>query len=60
MSQYTPYFLAKEHKTLSKTITEKEYEKIQNYVFELGFENGFLQELNSANECYIPDFEEKF
>ena len=60
MSQYTPYHLAKEHKILSKTITEKEYEKIQKYVLELGFENGFLQELNSADECYIPDFEENF
>ena len=34
--------------------------KVENIVFEMGFENGFLQELNSADECYIPDFEQKF
>lgn len=60
MSQYTPYYLAKEHCTLSRCITEKEYNKIQNLVFELGFENGFLQSLNSSDECYIPDFKQEF
>lgn len=60
MSQYTPYYLAKTHKVLNKRLTMAEYKKVENIVFEMGFENGFLQELNSADECYIPDFEQKF
>ena len=58
MSQYTPYYLAKEHNVLNRGLTDKEYSKVENLVFDMGFENGFLQELNSADECYIPDFEQ--
>ena len=60
MSQYTPYYKAINHKILSNKISEKEYNKIINLVGDLGFNNGFFQELNSADECYIPDFEESF
>lgn len=60
MSQYTPYYLANCHTVLKNKISEREYKRVEKTVFELGFENGFLQELNSADECYIPDFEQKW
>lgn len=58
MSQYTPCYLAKNHKILSKSITYEEYKKIEKLVIGMGFGNGFLQELTSADECFIPNFEE--
>lgn len=60
MSQYVPYYLSKSHKILSRRLNNKEYQKVENLVCELGFENGFLQELSSADECYIPSFEQDF
>ena len=60
MSQYTPYYKAYNHKVLSNKIREIEYNKVVKLVCDLGFNNGFLQELNSANECYIPNFQEEF
>lgn len=60
MSQYVPHYLSKTHNVLSKTISKQEYKKVEKLVFELGFENGFLQELSSADDCYIPDFEEDY
>ncbi len=60
MSQYVPYYLSKGHHLLSRSLTYKEYEKVENLVFDMGFENGFLQELNSADECYVPSFEEDY
>lgn len=60
MSQYVPYYKAKDHATLGRKLTEREYSKVANLVFDMGFENGFLQELNSADECYIPEFEQSF
>lgn len=60
MSQYVPYYKAKNHKILSKSLSENEYEKVKQLVIDLGFENGFLQDVTSANDCYIPDFEENF
>ena len=57
MSQYIPYFHAKNHPLLNRSLTEHEYGKVEKLVMDYGFCNGFLQELNSADECYIPDFE---
>ena len=57
MSQYVPYFEAKNHPKLNRKLTESEYNKVANLVIDFGFNNGFLQDLNSADECYIPDFE---
>ena len=60
MSQYVPHFKAKNHNILSKKVSFKEYEKVKNLVINMGFENGFLQDMESADECYIPSFEKVF
>jgi putative pyruvate formate lyase activating enzyme len=60
MSQYVPYYMSINHNLLSRSINVWEYEKVEKLVFDLGFKNGFLQELSSADECYIPDFEQEF
>ena len=60
MGQYIPYYLAKEYKDLSRPLNQLEYDKVKRLVLDMGFENGFLQELSSADECYVPDFEEIF
>lgn len=44
------------HKELSRKITEEEYEKVSNYMLLLGLENGFVQQLESADESYVPDW----
>lgn len=60
MSQYTPHYMSKNHSLLSRKLSLIEYDKVRNIVFEMGFEEGFLQDLESADECYIPNFEEDF
>ncbi|MBQ0017175.1 MAG: radical SAM protein [Clostridiales bacterium] len=59
MSQYTPYYKALKHKILKHKVKRREYEKVLRYVIDLGFENGFIQELSSSTCKYIPDFENK-
>lgn len=56
MSQYTPYYRAELHPEINRRITRREYEKVLNHFFKLGFENGYVQERDSAREEYIPDF----
>ena len=56
MGQYTPVHRAKEHPKLGRKITPREYEKVKRRVYELGFD-GFVQELSSASEEYIPDWD---
>lgn len=57
MSQYTPCYKAKNHKILKRKLKKREYESVIKHLISLGFENGFVQELSSSTEEYIPDFE---
>lgn len=56
MSQYTPYHRASQFPEINRRIIRREYEKVLNHFFKLGFENGYVQERDSAEEQYIPDF----
>ena len=57
MAQYTPCGKLEDFPELQRRITKREYEKAVDCLIELGFENVFLQELDSARERYIPDFD---
>ena len=58
MAQYFPTHKVNELKfsEINRKITKEELEEIEEYVFELGFENGFIQELGDHEEEYVPDF----
>lgn len=57
MAQYTPVYKAKSIEKLNKSITEKEYEEIIDYFFDIGLENGFVQDHSSATSDYTPIFD---
>ena len=42
---------------LSRRLTRREYESVVEHLFRLGLEDGFVQELSSAEEKYIPAFD---
>ena len=50
MAQYFPTYKAKEDEVLNRKLTKREYEEIENYVYELGIENGYMQELGEHEE----------
>ena len=56
MAQYFPTYKAKQDEFLNRKINKKEYKKIEDYIFELGFENGYIQDLGEHEEEYVPDF----
>ena len=56
MSQYVPCFKAKEISKINRKLHPIEYKRVLNKMEELGFENGFCQELSSADKIYTPDF----
>ena len=56
MGQYIPQDKSVEYKELNRKLTEEEYDEVIDYFFEVGLINGFMQELDSAKEEYIPDF----
>ena len=56
MAQYFPTYKAKteEYKEINRKLTSKEWEEIENYIDELDFEKGFIQELGEHEEEYVP------
>lgn len=56
MSQYTPYYCAYEYPEINRPITRYEYEKVVKHLYKLGLVDGYIQERQSANIQYIPDF----
>lgn len=42
---------------LCRTLTEEEYDEIVDYAIDLGIENGFIQEGETAKESFIPAFD---
>ncbi len=56
MAQYFPTYLAKEDETINRKLTKKEYEQIENYLYSLDLNNGYIQELGEHEEEYVPNF----
>lgn len=58
MNQYTPLETLDRDRfpELSKKVTKRSYEKLVNYAIDLGIEQAFVQEGDTAKESYIPAF----
>ncbi len=58
MNQYTPLATLdrQQFPELARRVTKREYEKLINYAIELGVEHAFIQEGETAEESFIPDF----
>ena len=57
MAQYFPTYKAKELDELNRKLTKLEYKEIENYLYELDLENGYIQELGEHEEEYVPKWE---
>ena len=57
MAQYFPTYKAKEIKDLNRKLTKIEWEEIEDVVYELEIENGYMQELGEHEEEYVPKWE---
>ena len=57
MNQYTPLSYVESYSELNRRVTEEEYEEVVDYAIELGIENGFIQEGETAEESFIPNFD---
>lgn len=56
MNQYTPITRHELYPELNRKITEDEYNELVDYAIEIGVENGFIQEGDTAEESFIPEF----
>ena len=57
MAQYFPTYKAKKIENINRKLTKKEYRQIENYLYTLNLENGYIQELGEHEEEYVPKWE---
>lgn len=58
MAQYLPFGqVAEKAPELNRRLEKKEYERVVDHLLSLGLEEGYVQELSSSDEQYIPVFD---
>lgn len=57
MNQYTPMPGLLAYPELQHRVKKKEYDALIDYAIQLGVENGFIQEGETASESFIPEFD---
>ncbi|OQX00659.1 hypothetical protein BWK69_01010 [Candidatus Parcubacteria bacterium A4] len=55
MSQYEPIHKSKDFSELNRIINKRELDKVFDHLVELGFENGWVQDIESHSD-FLPDF----
>lgn len=56
MNQYTPMKHFNHYQELNQKIKEEEYDEIINYAIDLGIKKAFIQEGETQEKSFIPDF----
>ena len=57
MAQYLPFGEVEGVDALDRRLTQEEYDDVVDHLMALGLEDGFVQELSSSDEKYIPSFD---
>lgn len=58
MTQYFPTYKSSDYEEINRKITKEEYRKIEDYIEELGIENGYMQDPPEENEeQYVPKWD---
>jgi len=57
MAQYFPTGNAREFKEINRKLSLDEYKEIEQYLYSLNIENGYMQELEEHEEEYVPNFD---
>lgn len=57
MRQYVPCGQAEQYPEINRPLSDAEYDEAEQYLFDSGIEDGFVQEKDSASEEFIPPFD---
>lgn len=58
MGQYIPFGEAKKYPPLDRKLKPIEYKIAVSHALKCGFDNAFVQDTDSADDKYVPDFDE--
>ena len=54
MAQYFPTYKAKGFEDINRKLTTKEYKRMENYLYKLELDNGYIQEIKLNEKQYVP------
>lgn len=58
MTQYFPAYKANEYEEINRKITKNEYNEVEEYIYDLNIENGYMQDyIDEDEEQYVPKWE---
>lgn len=57
MNQYTPMPQVSSYPEINRKITKREYKSVIDYAIDIGVVNAFVQEGDTADESFIPEFD---
>lgn len=57
MNQYTPLPHVTAFPEINRKVTPAEYDAVVDFAIDIGVENGFIQEGDTADESFIPEFD---
>lgn len=58
MTQYFPTYKSSDYPEINRRISKEEYEEIEDYLYEVNIQNGYMQDLtNEEEEKYVPKWE---
>ncbi len=57
MGQYFPSFRAAEFSEINRSLTQREYDRVLDFFFDVGLTNGYFQTLSKEEKNYVPDFD---
>ena len=60
MAQYFPTNKADKFEELNRKINKRELKIVENYLYELGLDNGYIQSIGKHEEEYVPNFNLEF
>ena len=60
MNQYTPIKEWKEFPNLNRKVTKREYKKVLDAAIAMGVKNAYIQEGETADKSFIPEFDCQF
>ena len=58
MNQYTPVEVIDKYPNLNRKVSDEEYEEVIDFAVELGVEIAFIQERETQDTSFIPDFDD--
>ena len=58
MTQYFPTYKSNEYEEINRKITKEEYQEIEDYIYEIDIQNGYMQDYANEDENqYVPKWE---